>query len=147
MTLTPPHEYSYFFSVFGVALTHLVLEDDDYHHKGITPSRDSDDVLNAKALAAEGAAGRNSPPPPGNARQRAEAQKYPNTLESLEVLRAVNERVAAASSVPAPSFHERAARRPARIPSLGGLRRRHRRRRRRDRHCQLAGRGRTRCCW
>ena len=99
MTLTPPHEYSYFFSVFGVALTHLVLEDDDYHHKGITPSRDSDDVLNAKALAAEGAAGRNSPPPPGNARQRAEAQKYPNTLESLEVLRAVNERVAAASSV------------------------------------------------
>jgi len=103
----------YFFSVFGVALTHLVLEDDDYHPKGVMPARDSDDVLSTKDLERS-----NSPPLPcddsgstgkgapsgggGNGETNSGGitpQRYPNTLESLEVLRSVNERVATANSV------------------------------------------------
>lgn len=110
----------YFFSVFGVALTHLVLEDDDYHPKGVMPTRDSDDILSAKNIERS-----SSPPMPGDVACSGHAakgasnasiggggggvhgeanggivpQQYPNMLESLEVLRSVNERVATANSV------------------------------------------------
>mmetsp|Transcript_32404 Transcript_32404/g.74961 ORF Transcript_32404/g.74961 Transcript_32404/m.74961 type:complete len:408 (+) Transcript_32404:334-1557(+) len=110
----------YFFSVFGVALTHLVLEDDDYHPNGVMPQRESDDVLSAKNIERS-----SSPPLPGDSSCTAcsdskghthsacahsgggangeasgrVSQQYPNTLESLEVLRSVNERVATANSV------------------------------------------------
>mmetsp|Transcript_65646 Transcript_65646/g.181669 ORF Transcript_65646/g.181669 Transcript_65646/m.181669 type:complete len:380 (+) Transcript_65646:383-1522(+) len=110
----------YFFSVFGVALTHLVLEDDDYHPNGVMPQRESDDMLSAKNIERS-----SSPPLPGDSSCTAcsdgkghthsacahsgggangegsgrVSQQYPNTLESLEVLRSVNERVATANSV------------------------------------------------
>ena len=101
--------------MFGVALTHLVLEDDDYHPNGVMPQRESDDVLSAKNIERS-----SSPPLPGDPSCTAcsggkghahggggangevnglVSQQYPNTLESLEVLRSVNERVATANSV------------------------------------------------